>query len=250
MITTPIRTKEEIEQMKATLKENQDEEINLSESIKGLEKCLEEVPQSVDISDRPEVQEIQRQIADKEAAMNKGNSAEEIRKQLKAKGEELQKQMDTAKEQFVLLKKNDEADDRIAELREEQRKTAQCVADQEKMLFLLEEFIRQKMNMISDVINSKLNGVCFRLFTEQINGGMKETCECTVDGVPYQSLNSGHRIVAGLKIIKALQEHYNVYLPVFTDNAESVNRFNLPKMDCQMITLFVSEDKELKIECE
>lgn len=241
------KDKAEIEQLKATLKENEDEEINLLEAIKGLEKSLEEVPQSVEISNCPEVQEIQRKIAEKEAAMNKGNSAEEIRQKLKDEAEELQKQMGVVKEQFVLLKKNDEADDRITELREEQRKTAQCVADQERMLFLLEEFIRHKMNMISDVINSKFDGVCFRLFELQINGGMKETCECTVDGVPYQSLNSGHRIVAGLKIIKALQEHYNVYLPVFTDNAESVNIFNLPEMDCQMITLAVSDDKELRI---
>lgn len=244
------KDKEEIEQLKASLKENEDEEINLAESIKGLKKSLEEVPQSVDISDHPEVQEIQRQIAEKEAAMSKENSAEEIRQQLKDEAEELQKQMDAVKEQFVLVKKNDEADDRIAELQKEQREIAQLVANQEKMLFLLEEFIRHKMNMISDSINSKFDGVCFRLFELQINGGTKETCECMVDGVPYQSLNSGHRIVAGLKIIKALQEHYNVYLPVFTDNAESVNSFNLPEMDCQMITLAVNDDKELKIETE
>lgn len=85
------------------------------------------------------------------------------------------------------------------------------------------------------------------MFDMQINGGMKETCECTVDGVPYGSLNSGHKIIAGLKIIKALQEHYKVYLPVFTDNAESVNAFNLPEIDCQMITLAVSDDKELVV---
>ncbi|MCI8378662.1 MAG: AAA family ATPase [Lachnospiraceae bacterium] len=241
------KDKAKIEQLKSTLKENEDEEINLAESIKGLEKSLEEVPLSIDISSRPEVQEIQRQIAEKEDAMNKGNSAEEIRQRLKEEAEELQKQMDAVKEQFVLVKKNDEADDRIAELRKEQREVSQLAADQERMLFLLEEFIRYKMNMISDTINSKFDGVCFKMFDMQINGGMKETCECMVDGVPYGSLNSGHKIIAGLKIIKALQEHYNVYLPVFTDNAESVNTFNLPEMDCQMITLTVSDDKELKI---
>lgn len=244
------KDKEEIEQLKATLKENEDEEINLAESIKGLEKFLEEVPQFVDISDRPEVQEIQRQIAEKEAAMNKGNSAEEIRQQLKDEAEELQKQMDAVKEQFVLVKISNEADERIAELQKEQREVAQKVADQEKMLYLLEEFIRYKMDSVSETINRKLDGICVKLFERQINQGIKECCELTYNGVPYQSLNSGHRIVAGLKIIKALQEHYNVYLPVFTDNAESVNAFNLPEMDCQMITLTVSDDKELKIEME
>lgn len=204
-----------------------------------LQSKYEKLPDSIDISDRPEVQEIQRQIAEKEAAMNKGNSAEEIRQQLKDEAEELQKQMDTVKEQFVLVKKNDEADDRIAELQKEQREVAQKVADQEKMLYLLEEFIRYKMDSVSETINSKLDGICVKLFENQINGGMKECCELTYGGVPYGSLNNGHRIVAGLKIIKALQNLYGVYAPVFIDNAEALSDFNIPKMDCQMILLTV-----------
>lgn len=241
------KDKAEIEQLKATLKENRDEEVNLGESIMGLEKCLEEVPQSVDISDRPEAQEIQRQIAEKEAAMNKGNSVEEVRILLKANAEHFQEELTEVEKQLALAQKNVEIDDRIAELQEEQREVAQKVADQEKMLYLLEEFIRFKMDMVSDTINQKLDGICVKLFERQINSGIRECCELTYGGVPYGSLNNGHRIVAGLKIIKTLQEHYGVYLPVFTDNAESINDFNLPQMNCQMITLSVTDDKELKI---
>ena len=116
------------------------------------------------------------------------------------------------------------------------------------MLYLLEEFIRFKMDMVSDTINQKLDGICVKLFENQINGGVKECCELTYDGVPYSSLNNGHRIVAGLKIIKALQEHYNCYPCVFVDNCESINSFNIPEMQCQIVRLLVSDDKELKIE--
>ena len=87
-------------------------------------------------------------------------------------------------------------------------------------------------------------------FSEQINGGIKEVCECTVNGVPYGSLNNGHRIIAGLQIIKALQKLYGAYLTIFVDNAESVNDFNLPDMDCQLIKLKVSDDTDLRIEVE
>ena len=193
------------------------------------------------------MQEIQRQIAEKEAAMNKENSAEEIRRRLKDEGEDLQSQLTEVEKQLALAQKNVEIDDRIAELHTEQREVAKKVADQEKMLYLLEEFIRFKMDRVSDTINQKLDGICVKLFERQINGGVKECCELTYEGVPYGSLNSGHRIVAGLKIIKVLQEFYGIYLPVFTDNAESVNDFNLPQMDCQMITLSVTDDKELAV---
>lgn len=244
------KDKAEIEQLKSTLKENEEEEINLAESIKGLEKCLEEAPKSVDISDRPEVQEIQKQIAEKEQVTNKGNGVEDMRKKLKGEEYYFQSQLNKVEKQLALAQKNSEIDDRIAELQAEQREVAQKVADQEKMLYLLEEFIRFKMDMVSDTINQKLDGICVKLFERQINSGIRECCELTYDGVPYGSLNNGHRIVAGLKIIKALQEFYAIYAPVFIDNAESINDFNLPEMDCQLILLKVTEDKELKIEVE
>lgn len=242
--------KADIQRLSEEVEKDEKAKSELETRIAELETQYKEIPKSIDISDRPEVQEIKRQIAEKEAAMNKGNSAEEIRQRLKDEGEELQRQMDVVKEQFVLAKKNDEADDRIAELQKEQREVAQKVADQEKILYLLEEFIRFKMDMVLDTINQKLDGICVKLFENQINGGVKECCELAYDGVPYGSLNNGHRIVAGLKIIKALQEFYGIYAPVFIDNAESINDFNLPEMDCQLILLKVTEDKELKIEME
>ena len=37
-------------------------------------------------------------------------------------------------------------------------------------------------------------------------------------------------------------------VPIFVDNAESLNEFNVPEMDAQLILLSVSEDKKLKVE--
>lgn len=239
--------KKYIEESKKEAEEYEKKQEETLKQIEELEKQLSELPESIDISDRPEVQKIQRQIAEKEAAMNKGNSAEDMRKKLKGEEYYFQSQLTEVEKQLALAQKNVEIDDRIAELHTEQREVAQKVADQEKTLYLLEEFIHFKMDRVSDTINQKLDGICVKLFENQINGGVKECCELTYDGVPYGSLNNGHRIVAGLKIIKTLQEHHGVYLPVFTDNAESINDFNLPQMNCQMITLSVTEDKELKI---
>ena len=118
------------------------------------------------------------------------------------------------------------------------------------MIDLTESFIRAKMNMISEKINEKFKVVRFSLFENQINGGLKETCECTVNGVPYSSLNNGHRIIAGLDIIRSLSELYGVSAPVFTDNSESISTGNFPDMDTQIIHLIVTDDKELTVESE
>ena len=145
---------------------------------------------------------------------------------------------------------NTKVKERIAELEEEQKEVGQKIAEQEQMIDLVEDFIRAKMKMISEKINGMFKVVSFKLFDNQINGGLKETCECTVKGVPISSLNNGHRIVAGLDIIRSLSNLYEVSCPIFVDNAESINDFNIPDMNAQMIYLTVTDDKELRVESE
>lgn len=118
-------------------------------------------------------------------------------------------------------------------------------------VFLCEEFIKAKVSMLTDKINSKFETVRFRLFVEQINGGVKEDCEVMVsaDGrlVPYTFANNAAKINAGLEIINALAKHYETSIPVFVDNAESITR--LQDVDTQLIRLIVSEsDKILRLE--
>ena len=189
--------------------------------------------------------------------------------ELVAKGEELSKQLDkipkeadyTQNEEYMKLHEQREKvfaeiekeksswyNERIAELQDEKKEIGQKVADQEQILYLLEEFVRFKLNKISESINSHFDTVNFKLFEMQLNGGMRDCCECTVNGVPYSTLNSGHRIVAGLDIIRSLSKMYGVECPIFIDNAESLNEFNVPDMDAQLILLSVSDDKKLEVE--
>lgn len=251
------RLKALIDSNNAQIKEFSDECVKLSADIEKwtkakteLEQQLSELPTSVDVSADTEYLEIGRKIEEKLSELRKFDSAEDLKRELREEETELRNRMADVKAKFAKSEANRQIDDRIAELRSEQREVAQKVADMEKMIYLLESFIRYKMDMISESINGKFDGICFKLFELQVNGALKETCECTVDGVPYSSLNNGHRIVAGLKIIKALQELYRVSAPIFVDNAESISTGNMPDMDCQMVCLYVSEDKELRVEVE
>lgn len=244
------KEKETIESLEKELIEHRKSFEILDNAITDLAKQLSELPTSVDVTGTDEYKTIQSQIDEKEQAMSQMNSADEVRKSLNAELEDLQSQLIECEKKIAMSQKNIEIDERIDELQEEQREVAQKIADVEKMLYLLDEFIKYKLDKISDSINAMFDGVNWRLFSEQINGGIKEVCECTVNGVPYGSLNNGHRIIAGLQIIKALQKLYGAYLPIFTDNAESINDFNIPEMPCQLIKLKVSDDKNLRIEVE
>ncbi len=213
-------------------------------------KLLSEIPEEADYSQNEEYVKLKAEhdkiLAD--IAKLESEGADKVVTDLKAKKADLQSQLEEVNKVIAQAANNVAIDDRIETLRDEQKEIGQKVADQEQMLYLLEEFIRFKLDKVSESINSHFKTVNFKLFEMQLNGGMKDCCECTVNGVPYSALNSGHRIVAGLDIIRSLSELYGVSVPIFVDNAESLNEFNVPDMDAQLILLSVSEDKQLKVE--
>lgn len=214
------------------------------------EKKLSEIPAEADYSQNEEYAKLKARHNEVLAEIEKleSDGADQIVNDLKAEKSDLQSQLDEVNKIIAKASMNVEIDERIAQLQTEQKEIGQKVADQEQMLYLLEEFIHFKLDKVSESINSHFKTVNFKLFETQLNGGLKDCCECTVNGVPYSTLNSGHRIVAGLDIIRSLSELYGVSVPIFVDNAESLNEFNVPDMDAQLILLSVSEDKQLKVE--
>lgn len=139
---------------------------------------------------------------------------------------------------------------RIDELKGEEKTLTAEYEKLERELYLCESFIKAKVKLLTDRINSKFEIVRFKLFDNQVNGGISECCEITVNGVGYNSgLNSAAKINAGIDIIRTLQHHFGLSAPIFVDNAESV--VNLLRPDCQIIRLIVSEpDKVLRVETE
>lgn len=135
---------------------------------------------------------------------------------------------------------------RISELEAMMRKQSQEVAELEGIEFTIASFSKARIEAVKRKINGMFKIVKFKMFDTQINGGEVETCEATVNGVPFSDLNDAGRINAGLDIINAICGANGVYAPIFIDNAESVNEL-LPTQS-QKIRLVVSTDKELVIE--
>ena len=132
-------------------------------------------------------------------------------------------------------------------LRQEAQRAAEEMEAIDRRLFLCEEFARFKVQFIESGINQKFGLARFRLFREQVNGGLDDCCEVMYDGVPYSSLNNGMRINIGVDVIRTISEHYGIRVPLVVDNAESVTR--LLDAGTQVIRLVVSEsDQELRCE--
>lgn len=116
---------------------------------------------------------------------------------------------------------------------------AQQIANVEKEQFVIENFIKAKVDALENVVNSKFKFVKFKMFDELINGGVVECCEVLVDGVPYRDCNTASKINAGIDVINELSEYYSVSAPIFLDNRESVT--NVIPTKSQLINLFVAE---------
>ncbi len=249
VVETIRNLKAEKEQIQNQIAEHEKNIQNAETEKADLEKILSQIPVDAGLSDDQVFAEMQLRLSKMEEAFSGLNNGEDSRSQMKIRLSGLREEL-SATEQKIASSDNSKVEARIEELQEEQREVGQKVADQEQMLYLLDQFVMEKMQCISELINSKFDTVSWKLFDIQINGGVKECCECTVNGVPYSALNSGHRIVAGLDIIRSLSQLYEASAPIFIDNSESINEFNLPDMDAQMICLSVSEDRELKAEVE
>ena len=107
------------------------------------------------------------------------------------------------------------------------------------------QFQKDKDAELLKRINSLFTYVSFSFVDEQLNGGEKLTCVCTVNGKPYPDVNNAGKVNAGLDIINAICKAKGITAPVFFDNAESVNQ--LIPSESQIIRLVVTKDKQLTI---
>ena len=145
-----------------------------------------------------------------------------------------------AKEEYVKAAK-----DRLAELEKQLRIQSEELAQLEATEDTMMEFAKERVKLVEDKINSMFTMVKFKMFDTQINGGVVETCEAVVDGVPYSTQNDAMVINIGIDIINAICRSENISAPIFVDNAESINSI-LPTPS-QLIRLVVTDDEQLKI---
>lgn len=194
----------------------------------------------VELADFPKVEpdttEIDKQIAEltaKTQGLDNNRKAE-----LRARFSEINRQIGA-------INRNADIDQRIAELSASRSEIAQKTASAEKVKYALEQYSRAKAMKLTDRVNDKFTYVKWLLFEQQINGGIAEVCQATINGsIVGNGLNYGHSVLANIDICQAMQRIHDISLPIFVDNFESLSeqtRTDLPTGN-QMIFLEVAEN--------
>lgn len=130
---------------------------------------------------------------------------------------------------------------RVSELEAKQAELSEEKMKLDEASYLMDEFVKAKVNMLEESINARFKLARFKMFNVMLNGNVEECCETTYKGVPYRSMNNAARINVGLDIINALTSYFKVNAPVFIDNAEAVTDF-IP-VNSQTIKLIVDESE-------
>lgn len=135
----------------------------------------------------------------------------------------------------------------IGKLVARQKELGKEISAHEYQMDLAESFILKKTELVTAQINSHFEHVAFKMYETQKNGEIKNVCVATLNGVDYQNLSKGEKLMAALDILNAFQEYYGVKLPVIIDDAESYTSNTLGAIDNQQILLKVVEGAELTI---
>lgn len=240
-----VEAEQELEKRKESLKTH-------TENMNILEKQLSELPQAIDVTATEEYKALEQQIAEKEQAMHKANDISAIKAELKAQETALRQQLAECESQIA---KSDTAADeqRLEELRAEQRTQEQNKTNAEKILDLLDELDKAKNETLSDSINSHFSLVKWKLFELNKSGGYKSVCIPTVNGKSILTTmsNKGNRILGRVDICNSIQKISGMSVPIILDDSESLDSTNQKKVaemvDSQLIMLIVNDSEKLEI---
>lgn len=233
-------------------KDNIANQNKLEKEVADLEKQLSELPQEIDVTATEEYKALEQQIAEKEQAMHKANDISSVKAELKAQENDLRQQLSECERKIA--ESNTEKDEqRLEELREEQRTQEQNKANAEKILDLLDELDKAKNETLSDSINSHFSLVKWKLFELNKSGGYKSVCIPTVNGKSILTTmsNKGNRILGRVDICNSIQKISGMSVPIILDDSESLDSTNQKKVaemvDSQLIMLIVNDSEKLEI---
>lgn len=236
---------EDIKKFEDNIKKLADNREEKEKSLENYKKKLEEI-KTVELpqSSKDEVVNLENQINDIEKEIASIGQVDNtgVIEQKAAYNEKLE----DISSKSSLKGLNAQLEAKIDQYMEDEKKLSREFEENQRILYLCEEYIRAYTELVSEKVNNLFTFVKFKLFDTQINGGIIETAEATYNGVPYGSLNTAAQINAGLDVINSLSKHYEKQIPIFVDNAESVN--DLVDTDSQLITLTVSKFKSLRVE--
>lgn len=232
--------REKIEEIRQQAKRQEEEEkTKLSENALKCRKKAET------IQERINYQENELQALESRLNANKGNDKDisEIEKQLYA----LNSQLNDILYELTKKKALTTAQTEVQTLKDEVKKLMNKDSARLKKANVLKEYIEEKIKVTNEEVNKHFDGVSFKFFkynTANAENEYQPTCECMLNGIAYNSLSQGQKIIADFNTNNGLQKILELNAPQFIDNKQD-NTFDM-QSDNQQIRLITCEKSNIK----
>lgn len=141
---------------------------------------------------------------------------------------------------------NRRIDEERARLLEQQRTLADTIAQAEGVEQQILAYRKAKIMAVENGVSSLFTMVRWKMYEPNVtNDGEKEICQAIINGIPYDQQNRATQVNAAIDIVNGFARAYDVSLPLFIDNAESVT--DIIPTNGQCITMTVVKNKQLEL---
>ncbi|MFQ7247582.1 MAG: hypothetical protein ACLRPH_00740 [Ruminococcus sp.] len=223
--------------------------LDTSAEIERLCGELDKLPKEVDLSGNAEYQELSEQIKKKEFALSAMDNGSEKRLELRQERyiylNEISK-LDAQIQKFIADEEQKER--KLAKLKAEFDNQKQAVADIERNIDVLNQFSIEKNAALAEKINPYFHHFQFSFLERTIEGNPVETCKMVCSGTDYSNLNGGDKKLCEVDLCRGLQEMNGLNLPIWIDEANTIDSWRIPMDMEQQLILISREDDVLKVE--
>lgn len=221
---------------------------SLAMEIQKKQTELSKLQESVDLSDNAEYQKITAEIGRAEVALHEMENGSNQRKEIANKRNGFIRECAKIDAEINNIQRKKQAhEEEVEQLYQAFRDSSQKEADIQRKKDILKNFSIKKNERIAEMINPYFEEFQFNFLSYTQNNDPVEVCEMLRNGVEYRNLNYSDQLLCKIDLLRGFQKIQGVQLPIFADNAESINSERLPEIEQQMIVLEVSGEP-LKVE--
>lgn len=221
----------------------------LASEIAQKNQELEKLPAEPDMSGNEEYQAVVAEIQKKQEQLDGLTNNSEENAAVQAERMSAEKELTGIETKIEMAKQGVQKQaETLEQLNTDRKKLGQEDSDIQQKLDMLKEFSIKKNQKLAEAINPHFKHFQFQFLDYTQDGEPVEVCKMICDGIGYfDGLNHSDQILCNIDLVAGLQELNGLKLPIWIDDAESVNEERFPQMEQQVIYLKVS-DNELKVE--
>lgn len=222
----------EYEEKVKTAKEKLDKALENLNSI--IIPVAEKVPT---FEETPEYATLSAEVMKSQNAMNDVSDTSELVRPYKLLIESKTMEQGEIQKTIAKIENAENLKERIKELKDEERKLSEQYSEAEYNLHIVEQYVKDRLNLLSGAIENKFKSLRFRMWKENIgNDGISDCCDVLMaNGIPYASGSTSEKIIANLELINVLSDFWGVELFALVDNAEAIQEENRPNYDMQTV---------------